>query len=627
MCGFAGEFCFGGGRADVAVARSMARRLAHRGPDESASFVSADGRCAIGFRRLAVIDPEGSHQPMSLPDGSVTVACNGEIYNFRDLRRELTAQGARFLTAGDTEVLLHLYRRDGDDMLRHLVGMFAFALYDARQGRLLLARDRLGQKPLCCARLADRVVFASEAKALSAHPQLSCSVDEDAITSYMTMGYIPAPASGWQGVLKLLPAHKMLLDNDLHPQTPYWSPRAVPLPAKADARRELVREALSEAVAARMVSDVPLGALLSGGLDSAVVVALMCRAAGRAGGVRTFTAGFEDPLFDERPDARRLAEHCGTDHTELLVRPDPAGIVDDVLDRHDEPFGDSSALPTFLICRQARRHVTVALSGDGGDEVFAGYDRYRAVWLADRTGPARYLAARLASHVLRLVAPLEERHPLRRFVRFADALPHPPAVQYFMHRRLFGPADLERLLTDDFLSRVDVEAPARWFCDLYESADLDEEVTYAQRHDMMTYLPDDILVKTDIASMASSLELRSPLLDHRVVNLGLSLPVAEKVDRRQGKLILRRAFSAMLPPEVFRRRKRGFGVPLAQWLRGELLETLRETLLDEGLARRGIFRKQALAGLINDHVSRRCDHRHRLWALLVLARWLGRQGP
>ena len=626
MCGFAGEFLFGGGQADLASAMSMARRLAHRGPDESAGFLSADGRCAIGFRRLAVIDVAGSHQPMSLPDGSVTVACNGEIYNFRDLRRELAAQGAVFHTAGDTEVLLHLYRRDGDEMLRHLVGMFAFALYDAPRRRLLLARDRLGQKPLWYARLADRVVFASEAKALLAHPNLEPRADETSITSYVTMGYIPAPASAWQGVLKLLPAHKMVLDNDLRGPTPYWSPRAVPLPTTPDARRQLVCEALSEAVAARMVSDVPLGALLSGGMDSAIVVALMCRAAGRAGGVRTFTAGFDDPLFDERRDARRVAEHCGTDHTELLVHLDPSGIVDDVLDRHDEPFGDSSALPTFLICREAGRHVTVALAGDGGDEVFGGYDRYRAVWLAERMGPAGYLAARLASHALRLVAPLEERHPLRRFIRFADALPHPPAVQYFMHRRLFGPAELERLLTDDFLSRVDVEAPAGWFCDLYESAEFDEEVPYAQRHDMMTYLPDDILVKTDIASMASSLELRAPLLDHRVVNLGLSLPAAEKVDRRQGKLILRQAFSDMLPPEVFRQPKRGFGVPLAAWLRGELLGTLRETLLDEGLARRGIFRREALAGLINDHVSRRCDHRHRLWALLVLARWLARQG-
>jgi len=371
-----------------------------------------------------------------------------------------------------------------------------------------------------------------------------------------------------------------------------------------------------------MIADVPLGALLSGGVDSSIVVALMSKWAGRTGGVRTFTAGFDVGDFDERPAAREVARHCRTDHTELLIRPAPRQMLDQLVGLYDEPFADSSALPTWLICREARRHVTVALVGDGGDEVFGGYDRYRAMHLADTISPPRYLATRLAAAILRPWAKSDERTRLRRFLRFADCLNQPPALQYFTYRRLFGPQDLERLFTDDFAACVDVAGPGEWFCDLYEDTDLDTEVARAQRHDLLTYLPDDLLVKTDIASMASGLELRSPMLDHRVVGLGLSLPVELKLGWRHGKVVLRRSFGDLLPQGTFRRPKRGFAIPLGQWLRTDLLDTLQETLLDPGLHRRGIFRPESLAGLINDHVSGRDDHRHRLWALLVFARSL-----
>jgi len=634
MCGFAGEFLFapairgagsrgpGGGPADVGVAAAMAEVLIHRGPDEAGRFISADGRCAIAFHRLSVIDLAHSHQPMTTPDGLTTVAFNGEIYNFRQLRALLSAGGCRFSTSGDTEVLLHLYRRDGAEMLQHLDGMFAFAIYDGRAGSLLLARDRLGEKPLWYAALADRIVFASEAPALLRHPGVSRELDRLSLTYYLTMGYIPGPRSAWAGVRKLLPGHYLCASGQAAPPVRYWQPQIVDVCGSRDDQTEAVRCAIRQAVESRLLADVPLGALLSGGVDSSVVVSQMARAAGKAGGVRTFTAGFEDARYDERPAARKVARHLGTEHTEILVHPAPAKSLDELVGRYGEPFADSSALPMYEICKAAREHVTVALVGDGGDEVFGGYERYAAMDMADRVGPLGYIGLRLAGAVCGWIAPNEERSSLRRLARFAAILPAPPAVQYFMLRRLFSPEDLKRLFTDDFLAELDPEAPAEWFCELYNGLDMPDEVAYAQRHDILSYLPDDLLVKTDIASMACSLELRAPLLDHRLVCLGLSLPRELKVAGRMGKVILREAFRDDLPAEVLRGPKRGFGVPLRQWLREDLFPALKDTLMDPWLHGLGMFRPEGLAGLLNDHFSGKGDHSHRLWALLVLGRWL-----
>ena len=625
MCGFAGEFLFGAGSADLDLSCRMAAKLAHRGPDEGGSFVSADGRCALGFRRLAVIDPAGSHQPMSRSDLGVTVAYNGEIYNFRELRAELKGEGADFLTAGDTEVLLHLYRRDGPEMLGRLRGMFALALYDRGGPGLLLARDRLGQKPLWYSLQADRIVFASEIGALLAHPLVGRDVSPLSLSLYLTMGYIPAPHGVYGSVRKLMPGH--LLEVSEVPAAPrrYWEPGGRRCDGRGSRAEmvESVRARVEEAVGSRMISDVPLGALLSGGVDSSVIVALMAARAGQTGGIRTFTAGFEQAGFDERPAAAEVAAHCGTEHTEFLVRPAPGEMLDELVRMYGEPFGDSSALPTWLICKAAREHVTVALAGDGGDEVFGGYDRYRAIALADRMGAPAYLAVRVAAGLLGPFDRQDERTRVSRFRRFADGLLHPFAEQYFRYRRLFSPEDLKRLLTEDFARSVDLNGPAAWFHGLYEEGDWEDEVVRAQRHDLLSYLPDDLLVKTDIASMAVSLELRAPMLDHEVVEAALSLPRELRVGGRHGKVVLREAFGDLLPGGVFERPKRGFGVPLDDWLRGELRYTLVETLLDGSREGAGMFRREALAGLINDHLSRRADHRHRLWALLVLFRWLG----
>ena len=625
MCGFAGEFLFQPGRADLDIVRKMADRLGHRGPDESGEFLSPEGRCAMASHRLAVIDPPHSQQPMVSPDGQTAIAFNGTLYNFRELRRQLEDVGATFQTDGDTEVLLQHFCKYGPEMFGRFTGMAAVAIYDGKNQSLLLLRDAVGQKPLHYAFTPDRIVFASEAKAVLAHHKVRGDLRRISITSYLTTGYIPYPESIYSDILKLPPGHSLQISDKPNRPKSYWKPSWISLPAEKAGRIELVRQKLRRSVSQRLLSDVPLGALLSGGVDSSIIVALMKQIMGNDGVVKTFTAGFEDTAYDERPMARKVAEHVGTDHTELIVRPDPSGAVDSILDIFDEPFADSSALPMHLICKAARQHVTVALAGDGGDEAFGGYDRYRALHLADTMGPLKYLAVQTAAKLIKPFAPEHERSWQRRLVRFAEALPLPPAMQYFSYRSLFSAEDLGLLLTDDFAASLDLAGPSQWFCELFESPDVDDEVSRAQHHDLATYLPDDLLVKADMCSMANGLELRAPMLDWRVLELGLSLPVEDKVSRHRGKEILREAFADVLPAEVLNQPKRGFGVPLAAWLRGPLAGEMRQTLLDPAVRDMNILRPLAVEGLVNDHLSGKRDYAHRLWALMVLVRWLARQ--
>ncbi|MFP4053856.1 MAG: asparagine synthase (glutamine-hydrolyzing), partial [Phycisphaerae bacterium] len=497
----------------------------------------------------------------------------------------------------------------------------AFALYDAREGALLLARDRLGQKPLWYAPLADRIVFASEASALLAHPDVTPEPDIGCTALYMCMGYVPGPRSAWRGVLKLPPATYSLSIDRLGMPESYWRIPEDDQPAPPDVEARTA-ELLRETVGSRLVSDVPLGTLLSGGLDSAIVTALACEAAGDAAAVRTFTAGFDDPRYDERPLAALTARRLGTRHTELQVESPKADTIWALVDRYTEPFADSSAVPTFQVCQAAREHVTVALAGDGGDEVFGGYDRYRAMHLAQHLRPWEYAGLLLVATVIGPFAGQDERSRLRRIVRFAGGLPHPPSLQYFIYRSMLSAQQLAELFEPDFLDSLAGPSPLEWFADLYESADRVDEACQAQTMDLRTYLPDDLLVKADIASMASSLELRAPLLDHRIVEWGLQLPAKWKVGRGGGKRILRSLFADKLPAEVLAAPKRGFGVPLAAWLCGPVAETLQGVLLDEAFLNRGIFNPLAVRSMVATHLNGRRDHSHRLWALLVFARWL-----
>jgi asparagine synthase (glutamine-hydrolysing) len=624
MCGLAGLLALHNSKADIALASHMADALVHRGPDESGSYISPDGRCAMAVRRLAIIDPPLSHQPMVL--GDLSIAFNGEIYNYRALRDDLLSRGVQLRTQGDTEVLLHLYRLHGaPGMLERISGMWALAIYDGGRGTLLLARDRLGQKPLWYADTGGALLFASEAKALLAAGDVDRSIRPQAVVEYVSFGYVPGPRSIWRGLHKLAPGHYMYVQDRPAPAVPYWQPGPGAPPPRGIGAAD-VRQAVSAAVEAQLVSDVGAGILLSGGIDSAAVAAAASTITG--GNLRTYSAGFAESSYDERPLAAAVARHLGTAHGELEIDCGPDQCIGEAAGIFDEPLADSSSLALRLICRAARQAggSKVLLTGDGGDEVFGGYDRYRAVWLSQTMGPLEFMLTYLAARVLAVLPARQERSLSARLRRFAKSLNQPAAMAYLGYRSIFGPGDLGRLLSADFAASVDLEAPAQWFCGLYEGAELDDEALYAQRHDLLTYLPDDLLVKSDMASMRESVELRAPLLDHKLVELGLGLPLEMRLTRRRGKVVLREAFADALPAATLRGRKKGFGIPLAKWLRGSLRGHVRELVLGDVLRQSGFFRREALAGLVNDHLAGRDDHSHRLWALMMLALWLPGQG-
>ena len=579
----------------------MRAAIAHRGPDEGSTDVF--GRCVLGHQRLRVLDLETGSQPVTNEAGDVVCIFNGELYNFASLREELAGHDVR--GTGDTPVLPHLYEEDGPELVRRLRGMFAFALWDERSGRLVLARDRLGKKPLVWTRLPDgTLAFASELKALLRLPDVRREVDLRAIDEYLALQYVPADRTGLVGIHRLLPGHVLVADGEGQRAWRYWepAPEVVDGPLADEGWLRRVRETVREAVSTRLEADVPLGALLSGGIDSSIVVALMAEASSRP--VRTFTVGFDDERYDERAYARAVAERFGTVHEELAIRENVAETLPRVARAFDEPLGDEAALPTFLVCEQAQRHVTVALTGDGGDESFAGYERYVAHRLAARVPPA---VARAAARALRSVPAARSvpRSPLFRAARLLDVAAVPAEHRYTRLMEVFSLERRRRLWADDVAGDV-LLVPERG------------GVTGLQLLDVHTYLPGDLLPKADVSSMAHSLELRSPLLDHRVLELGLALPDSLKTRGRTGKVALRRAFGSLLPPAVSTRGKSGFGVPLGRWFREDLRELAHDTLRNE----RGWFRDGEVQRLLGEHECGRADHGHRLWCLLMLELWV-----
>jgi asparagine synthase (glutamine-hydrolysing) len=596
----------------------MTAALRHRGPDDGG--VELVGPCALGHRRLAVLDLDTGYQPVRNEDGSVVAVFNGELYNFRELRAELAARGHEVRGTGDTPLLPHLYEEHGPRFVERLEGMFALALWDDRRGRLVLARDRLGKKPLLWTRLADgSLAFASELKALAELPGLPRRVDLRALDAYLALGYVPGAATALEGVRRLPPAHVLVVEPHGERLKRYWEPRLLTERLSDAEWIERVRAAVLEAVRRRLVADVPLGALLSGGIDSSVVVAAMAQLASEP--VRTFAVGFGDPRYDEREHARAVAARWGTRHEELVVEPDVAELLPRLAWAYDEPFADSSALPTYLVCAHARRHVTVALTGDGGDETFGGYERYRAHGLAARLGHVPSLP-RAAARGLRLLpaARREPRSTPYRAARFLELAAAPAGERYGRLMEIF-PASLRASLWEpDALAELGAPPASGELLGPQRGAGL----TGLQRLDLETYLPGDLLVKADIASMACSLELRAPLLDHHVVELGLSLPDHLKARGGRGKLALRRAFAADLPPAILARGKRGFGVPVSHWFRGELRPLAEDVLLGERARGRGLFRPGAVERLVAAHVRGEADHGARLWALVMLELWLER---
>jgi asparagine synthase (glutamine-hydrolysing) len=631
MCGIAGFWNLRSGRpADPEVIRSMTSTLTHRGPDDEGYRV--EGALALGMRRLRVVDPAGGTQPMPNEDGSVQVVFNGEIYNHGELRRELEGRGHRFRTRSDTEVLVHGYEEWSDAFLERLNGMFAIALWDRSRARLLLARDRLGIKPLYLAEGPDGVVFGSELKAVVASPLVPLAWDLEALDDFMTYEYVPAPASIVRGVEKLRPGHRVVFRADrpgARDEGSFWSlvgdgSFGASFPDPEETRRELL-ERLGVAVRKRMVADVPLGAFLSGGIDSSAVVALMRGGGGRGAprdgpAVCTFALGFGDPSYDEREYARRVAKHLGTTHVEREVTPEVVGLAQQVIGYFDEPFADVSAFPTLLLSRLAREDVTVALSGDGGDELFAGYDHYRAHrwdrrlrWLGGRLG------WRAADRILDLIPPSSSKKgPVNVAQRFAEGALRPRDLE---HARWWVFWDLEerrRLYSAGLARALDGrDCFAHYRGRLQEGTDRGFRGLQRQLYsDVTGYLPDDILTKVDRMSMATSLEARVPFLDHEFVEFAMALPDAWKLRRGTSKWILKEALREELPASVLRRGKAGFSMPMKNWLRGPL-----RPFMDDLLGRvrtRGWFHEPELERLSREHLRGRRNHAHRLWCLMSL---------
>ena len=595
MCGICGLLA-PTGAPDPVLVEHMNAALVHRGPDEGS--VDSFGRCVLGNRRLQIIDLVTGSQPVSNEASDVVAVFNGELYNFPELREELAAKGHEVRGTGDTPVIPHLYEEHGPGFVERLSGMFALALWDSSRERLVLARDHVGKKPLLWTRLPDgTLAFASELKALLRLPGVRAEPDPTMLDAYLALQYVPSPRTALQGIEKLRPGHLLVAESGSIRVEPYADLELLPKPPSlAD-----VREAVEAAVRRRLIADVPLGVLLSGGIDSSIVVA--CMAHVQPEPVRTFTVGFADPRYDERAHARAVAERYSTQHEELVLEPDVAATLPRLAAAYDEPLGDDAALPLFLICEAARQHVTVALTGDGGDEAFAGYERYAAHELAGRL---RVPGKKIAARTLRSLSN-EPRSHATRAARLLEAAAVPRQKRYARLMEVF-PLELRaRLWEPDFVQPAELRLqPTR------------PGIVGLQELDIETYLPDDLLLKADIASMAHSLELRSPFLDRDVLQVGLSLG---EPARRHGKQALRRAFEADLPPEILTRKKTGFGIPLAAWFRGEARELAGDLLLDDQARRRGQLRPAAVERLLAEHASGEADHGHRIWCLLMLELW------
>jgi asparagine synthase (glutamine-hydrolysing) len=628
MCGIAGIVNLREGppvgRASLAT---MAGQLAHRGPDDEGTYVDPSGRAGLAFRRLSIIDLAHGQQPLANEDESVWVVFNGEIYNFRALRAALEQRGHVFRSRTDTEVIVHLYEEHGADLFTHLHGMFAIAIWDQRRGTLLLGRDRFGQKPLTYAVLGDRLYFASEAKAILALPGVPREIDPQSLHRYLLFQYVPAPHAIFRGFRKVMPGERLEVRAgqplDATP-TKWWRFQPGTFAGSYDDAIDALDTRLRSAVEKRLVADVPLGAFLSGGVDSSIVVALMRQL--DVSPLRTFTIGFPDPRYDESAYAADIARQLGTEHHAHTVRPHDIDALDLLAYHYDEPFADSSALPTLHVSRWTRQHVTVALTGDAGDEGFAGYERYWAARAAGRLDVVPAALRQLVARAARIIPHSRPKTLSNRIYRFLVAIGVPPARRYLSWVNLFTPALLAAGYTPGFRDQLDFDEPLRWFDGLYGPPTGDAAIR-ANRADLDSYLPYDLLTKVDIASMACGLECRCPLLDHELLEFAWSLPMRWRLDRLGGKRILRDWAARCLPIRIPPRPKMGFGVPIGRWLRDELQDVVRQRVLAADGICGQIFARTWLEGLIESHLSGYANHAYPLWALLMLASWAERWQP
>ena len=623
MCGIAGIVRNDGKPVDEQLLARMNNAIRHRGPDEDGFYVN--GPVGLAMRRLSIIDLKSGQQPIHNQDRSSWIVFNGEIYNYLELREKLEKLGHTFYTNSDTEAIVHAYDQFGADCPKHLRGMFAFAIWNERTQELFLARDRVGKKPLLYAHVNGDLIFGSEFSALLLHPDVSRDVQPEALDYYLSFMCIPAPMTAYKAIRKLEPGHWLRWRKGEIEERRYWQPDFTrKLEITEEEAGERTVEILREAVRVRLMSEVPLGAFLSGGIDSSAVVALMAQESSER--VKTFSIGFEEQDFSELHHARRIAEHVGADHHEFIVKPDAVEVLPMLVEHYGEPYADSSAVPTYYVARETRKHVTVALNGDGGDESFAGYERYIAMGLTEkyRRVPSFLRESVIKETVNLIPSSSTKRSRVKSAKRLLEAVSLPRVDRYTHWVSVFNEETKQPLYSDFFREQTQDANPTGLLAEWFKRANGIGILDAMLLTDQMTYLPNDLLVKVDIATMAVSLEARSPFLDHHVIEFAASLPQDLKLRRLTSKYLLKKVLRKLLPSENLNRRKMGFGVPIGHWFRGKMQPFLREVVLSEKALRRGLFKPEAVRQLIELHARGERDYSHQLWTLLMLELWFNR---
>ncbi len=622
MCGIVGIVNQNSSRAvEREILEKMNRAILHRGPDEDGFYLKEN--VGLAMRRLAIIDLAGGQQPIHNPSKTAWIVYNGEVYNFQELYDDLERRGHKFYTRCDTEVVLHLYDEYGVDCVKHLRGMFAFAIWDEREKSLFLARDRVGKKPVLYShRPNGDLIFGSEFQALLQHPGIDREVDTEAIHQYLTFSCVPAPLTAFRQIRKLEPGHWLKWKDGEIKTERYWTPDfSSKIKISEEEAIEETLRILREATKMRLISEVPLGAFLSGGVDSSAIVALMAEASPNP--VKTFSIGFEEQDFSELKYARRVAGHIGAEHHEFIVKPDAVEVLPTLVGHYGEPFADSSAIPTYYVAKETRKHVTVALNGDGGDETFAGYERYFAMQYAEKYKkiPSLLRKGVIEPAAAFLPATVAQYSRVKSAKNFLAVSSMPKSSLYLRWMSAINEDLKSELYTEDFSRKTSNDSTAsvlqKWFAKANGAGAVDAMLLT----DTMTYLPNDLLVKSDIASMANSLEARSPFLDHKVIEFAASLPEKIKVRGTETKYLLKKAASRIVPREVLYRRKMGFGIPVGYWLRHEMKDFMFETLLSEKSFRRGLFKPEIVKRLVAEHVAEKQNHTYPLWTLLMLELW------
>ena len=643
MCGICGRINFNSQPVDKNLLHRMCDLIKHRGPDSEGLYLNSESPfrrphspfVGMGIRRLAIIDLNTGDQPIHNENKTIWTVFNGEIYNFKSLRQDLEKKGHSFYTQTDTEVIVHLYEEHGPDFLKFLRGMFAIALWDGQKKELFLARDRVGKKPLCYSHFNNTLVFASELKSLLINPEVKKEIDPIALDHYLTYQYVPAPMTIFKTIRKLPPASYLICNARGQIKiNRYWN---LPYEPKLELREEEYSQrlltTLKESVSLRLISDVPLGVLLSGGIDSSLITALMSREMSQP--VKTFSIGFEESDYSELPYARTIAERFQTEHHEFIVKPDAIKILPELVWHYNEPYADSSMLPTYYVARETRKFVTVALNGDGGDESFAGYQRYYAQKLAQYYAPLfrlfQYVPFKYLIDILPSKTVSGPKNFFRRLKRFLRAAGRPAPQRYLSWCAMFDEERKKQLCTPEFLQSVKLASlslgrsqeitATDYLVNLYQNAGGQNLVDRVLATDVHSYLPEDLLVKMDIATMANSLEGRSPFLDHQVMELAARMPAHLKLKGSISKYILKKTIENILPDQILRRPKMGFGIPIHTWFRTDLKDYLKEVLFSGKSLNRGYFQPAALKQFVNDHIEGRADHGYQLWGLLTLELW------